>query len=954
MNAITNSLDRRATIRGEVDADTLPVDRRPDRSGRCRQPNRGGSAWLWMVVVIVTLAAYGCGGGDEQAKAPADDEAVAQPAPAPAPKKPKEKPKEKPEEEKVAPLPEEVAEWVKEDYYRARKEWEPRLVEAVAYLGEKFAGTEQADTAGQLLTNLLKKSEGPVPASSRRPRGMPGGSPGMMGPGMEPGMEMGSSMGMDPNMGMGSEMEEDMEDGMGDEMGMGMMGMDPGMEGGMEDGMGMDPGMEAGMEGGMGMGMGMPGDMGAGAGMGQAARGRAAGKTGGGLDPIDLIEAIVRALGTNNGTTARTTLREVVEGTFETDDNRSATLATLDTLVAHLSPEYETLLLRCLTSPEKLRELGKSGQPGGQRRPPYGQGSTSEGGSMMYPGMQGSGMASMGGRGVGPLTAEELQRSAFDLLAPKASEEMRVKLAEHLVNPNTPQEDLVLFGDYLREPNPKNLPAQLVLYLDAGMDAETKATVADNFIAFSSDALGDILGVPPEARKARRPRRRTGRGAGPGGMPGGMRSDMMMPGMGMEMEEGMEAGMEEAMGMDPSMDMESMDAAGMMDPAAGMMDPAAGMMDPSAGMAGGQQGMAGRGGQSGGSRRRSRYDTAPSGPEAGTTQAGPDAQEPPDPDQPYHLAKRMWNAELTGPLENRLNQIASLESSAQLVLLASTIPVDSMRSTLGQVLRARFEDGPAPLEAAGLLDSVVSDPGFLTVVKGLPRKEPKPEVDLTRPRLGGGRAGRRSSGRAGPGGVGDEGSGFDEGAGFTGAEGMMGPGGQRGGPPRRDPEGPGEAWMFASEDLVRVLCERFLAAARSGAAQAASQPSHGLPFELRDDATVMAEYHLDWPAGADQKLAGVPLGQLKLHYVRTEQTSKLTTLESYFKRQVGGNPDVRAIHDGSWMDSFKPVPDTDWKRSVDILLTTSLPADGQIDKKVEIPVTVDILCIDVKPPAAGE
>jgi len=865
-----------------------------------------------VAVVIATIAAYGCG-GDEQAKAP-EDEPATQPAPAATPKKPKEKPEEKPEKEKAAPLPEEVAEWVKEDYYRARKGWEPRLVEAVAYLGEKFAGTGQADTAGQLLTNLLQKSEGPVPASRRRPRGMPGGAPGMMGSGMDPGMmEMGS--GMDPSMGMGPGMEGEMEDG---------------MEEGMEMGSGMDPG---GMEMGSGMGSEGMGAMGAGAGMGQAARGRAAGQAqGGGLDPIDLIEAIVRALGTNDGKTARTTLKEVVEGTFETDDNRSATLATLDTLVAHLSAEYEALLLRCLTSPEKLRELGKSGQPGGQGRPPYGQG---------------SGMPSMGGRGAGagPLTAEELQRAAFNLLAPRASEEMRVKLAQHLVNPNSPQEDLVLFGDYLREPNPKNLPAQLVLYLDAGMDAETKATVAENFIAFSSDALGGILGVPPEARKARRPRRQPGRGAGrgPGGMPG-MGSEMMMPEMGSEMEgemdDGMEEGMEMGSGMDPAM----------MDPS--MMDPSAGMMDPSAGMAGGQQGMAGRGGQPGGSQRRSRYDTGRSESGAGTSQAGP-AAEPPDPDQPYHLAKEMWSAKLTGPLENRLNQVASLESSAQLVLLASTIPVDSMRSTLGQVLRARFEDGPAALEAAGLLDSVVNDPGFLTVVKGLPRKEPKPEVDLTRPRLGGGRAGRRGPGRVGSGGVGDEGSGFEEGAGFAGAEGM-GPGGQRGGPPRRNPEGPGEAWMFASEDLVRAICERFLAAARSGAAQAAGQPANGLPFELRDDATVMAEYHLDWPAGADQKLSGVPLGQLKLHYVRTEQTTKLTTLESYFKRQVGGNPDVRAIHDGSWMDSFKPVPDTDWKRSVDILLTTSLPADGQIDKKVEIPVTVDILCIDVKAPVAGE
>jgi hypothetical protein len=411
-------------------------------------------------------------------------------------------------------------------------------------------------------------------------------------------------------------------------------------------------------------------------------------------------------------------------------------------------------------------------------------------------------------------------------------------------------------------------------------------------------------------------------------------------------------GMEEGMGMMPGGEEEPGAAEMGSAEYAEMMGADAGMADPSGGMSGRQPGLGGRGGQPGGSGRRSRYDKAGSG--AGTARGGPAAQAPPDPDQPYQLAKRMWSAELTGPLENRLNKIGSLESGAQLILLASTMPVDSMRSTLAQVLRARFEDGPAALEEAGLLDNVVNDPGFLTVVKALPRKAPKPEVDLTRPRLGGSRTGRRGPGRVGeegPGGA--EGAGFEGGAGYAGAGGM-GPGGRRGGPPPRDPKGPGEAWMFASEDLVRVLCERFLAAARSGAAQAEEQPAHGLPFELRDDATVMAEYHLDWPAGADQKLSGVPLGQLKLHYVRTEQTSKLTTLESYFKRQVGGNPDIRPMHDGSWMDSFKPVPDSDWKRSVDILMTSSLPPTGEIDKKVEMPVTIDILCIDVKAPAGSE
>jgi hypothetical protein len=125
-----------------------------------------------------------------------------------------------------------------------------------------------------------------------------------------------------------------------------------------------------------------------------------------------------------------------------------------------------------------------------------------------------------------------------------------------------------------------------------------------------------------------------------------------------------------------------------------------------------------------------------------------------------------------------------------------------------------------------------------------------------------------------------------------------------------------------------------------------------MPVEVRADAEKVAEYHLDWPDAQDPKLSGVPLGQLKLHYLRAELVTRLSTLESFYRRKLT-SVEERSIDNGSWMQSVSTVPETDTKRSIDLMFTATVPAGEELDKRQELPVTMDVLCIDIKDPRSA-
>ncbi len=780
-------------------------------------------------------------------------------------------------------LPEDVSKWVRDDYYRAKEEGNPRLAEAVAYLGKKYAGVTEGgknEKAAVLLTRLLKAEApnapaGGAPAGPSPGTGYPGGSSGMMSGGYPGGMSGGRPMGMAPAGPSGGSSMGMMGSSGGPPMGMGMMGSSGGM-------------------GPMGMGaMGMSGGYGA---SGAAAAYR----------PLDeaTIKAIIHALAVNGSRPARQTIGEVLDGSFKSDGDRSATEGVLETLVMLPSPENEELMMRVLLNPEQIRPTprgqaqpstpGPTGMAGSMPRP-MGMGSSmpmmpgSMQGSGGYAGMMGSGSGpygGYGGSGQGKMTAAEMRTRLIALLEQFASDPVRIKLANLVVAATTPNEVRQALTPMLTAVYPQNLPAQKILYRSDVLDRGGKTALEYYFGRYSSSALAALLNVP-EALPAPRSSGRTGymgAGAGAGMMPGMM------------------VGMPNAPGSRPMMG----PAAGPpgMPPGPGQGIMPMGMSDPDA--AGSRPGMMPANAPMG-----MMYPGAPSGmmgssPYGGNRSAGtPNATLALKGDALYAMASSLWSEEFTETIGARLGAIESLEHDAPSLVLASTVPTDAVRAKLYEALHRHRDEGPLALENAGLSGDTLSDPGFVVVLKSLPRKDSAAKA--SRPSLS---RLREMRSRQGP----------------NNSRGEQQPG-QGYQPQQQEQPKPADEWLVASERFVRAMSARLVVAGKRGAKSSASL-AELRPVDVPRDVGILAEYHLDWPEGlpAKDKLSGVSLDPMTVHYLRFQTTSTPAKIITYYRGKLS-RPQEHAGSTGIWLESLRKLPDTGRRLSIDVLITKEADLD---------------------------
>ena len=806
---------------------------------------------------------------------------------------------------KPAPgLPEDVADWVKEHYYKARWDGDPRLKIAVIHMAKRFARSSSAETrerAATLVTRLLK-SEQPKPpepakqAPASGPPGMPGyGPPGGM-PGYGPPGSAPPSFA--PPGGPPS----------------------PESPGGMPEMPGY-PGYT-----------GYPGAMGG----GPAAQPK----------PLDAetTRSMVQALGILHGTkTAQETIGQLLAGTLNVDDDPTAAETALAVLLDHPFPNNEDVFYTLLTTPERIRqapkpsgkEPAKPGQPGypggmppgypgappgtmppgypgappGTMPPGYPGGPSGEtppGYPEGAPGMP-YGYPGSGGAAGRRLTATDLQNKALALAATKASAALRVRLARFLVSPTVSVQTRNLLAQLLLQPVPENLSAQMILHAQRGEGFETaRGIIRQHFTQYSSGALAALMGVPaPEPRTPTKP---GGPGSGPGypGYPGGMPPGYPT-GSAPEFPGGMPPGYPGAPGAPSESSPDAPGAAPGMTPGMpGTMPGYPGMVGPGkvsatifpAPAAPKPAGMAGR-------------PTGLSGLLRGLTGA---SQE----DQTFDVVRQLWGNSFVQSLESALELPSdeSLASVADQVVLASTIPLDSVRAKVCQLLHERAEEGPGDLEAAGLIGRYFTDPGLLVVLKTLPRKDvPEPTKLSPRP---------PSRYRRGPGGPGQPGYGGPGGA--PGAPpGMRGPGGPEmpGGPPgaagqKTNPEQPAYEWMATCESLARTMCSHLYGAAKAGKGRRSAEES---PFPLTPAMRPTAEYHFVWPDDLPKgKLSALALDPMKVHYVRLERLAVPGKVVDYFKRRFP-RPVEHVSATGFWLEGSRVDAETGRKVSWDLLIS---------------------------------
>jgi hypothetical protein len=131
-----------------------------------------------------------------------------------------------------------------------------------------------------------------------------------------------------------------------------------------------------------------------------------------------------------------------------------------------------------------------------------------------------------------------------------------------------------------------------------------------------------------------------------------------------------------------------------------------------------------------------------------------------------------------------------------------------------------------------------------------------------------------------------------------------------------------QAWQSAAMTFAQDLNERLLSAAQAGTGvDPQAEPS--LPVPVMRDARVVAAYRVDWPAGIREKLSEAQLPALSVTYVKAETVGRLQQISDFYGRQLRlagvGIPTINL--DGAYIETLHRHRDSGMLRSLDVILT---------------------------------
>jgi len=303
-----------------------------------------------------------------------------------------------------------------------------------------------------------------------------------------------------------------------------------------------------------------------------------------------------------------------------------------------------------------------------------------------------------------------------------------------------------------------------------------------------------------------------------------------------------------------------------------------------------------------------------------------------------HLAKLLWGEPLASLMSDLLGETRSLEKQPQLIVLASTLPLDSIRAAMLKMLKKRSVDGPQSLDAIGWTDNITNDPAMLVLLKMLPRSRTLKAVPLT---TGMRQSTSRYPSRRTPSDMG----------------GAMGQTSKAEAAARK--EQTEYDWITTLAKMTHAWCTRFEVAAqaqrkatRRGQKFAENPPTRIDEFEFPQDAKVTAAYQLNWPENVPADLGKVKPGLLKIQYFSLQQSGMIKKTMNNYKR-LAKSGDVHELDNGLWLETIKNGSQPNTKRSLDIILTTADNEPVDFTQKEElVDLQADILAVEIIDPAS--
>lgn len=284
------------------------------------------------------------------------------------------------------------------------------------------------------------------------------------------------------------------------------------------------------------------------------------------------------------------------------------------------------------------------------------------------------------------------------------------------------------------------------------------------------------------------------------------------------------------------------------------------------------------------------------------------------------VLKLLWHPQLVERTRDDLTQVKSLSQDRLRIELGGMFPENSVRSALYGAMKPQWKEGAYALLTDGVIGSGVRDPGFLVLLKAMPRtprNDDSQPRDLLVPQQ------------------------VDPNEDNARKRNLMA---------QQDEYEARHQWQDALQDYTQVVFDRIR--------EMAVPPESGVdpqeierPYRLHRGARVVQEFHFDLDSRL-QELAGSDLEQVKfssplsVYYTRIEENGRFIEMNKEYERQAPGSERVM-LPSGIWHQGLQSDKQKNTLISKDFVILREKAPDDSASKYVIEKLTVELLWMEI-------